>query len=76
VNPDKVKADAETVKDKAAELTGQAKDKVNELGDKKEGEEKEAETVKDKNTESTGKAKEEVNTLDDPTDGKANSDDE
>ena len=33
VDPDKVKADAETVKDKAAELTGQATEGANELVD-------------------------------------------
>lgn len=33
VDPDKVKADAETVKEKAAELTGQATEGVNELVD-------------------------------------------
>lgn len=32
VDPDKVKADAVAVKDKAAELTGQAKEKTNKLG--------------------------------------------
>lgn len=76
VNPDKMKEDAATVKDKAADLTGQAKDKANELGDQKEGEEKEAETVQEKDTEPTGQAKEEVNNLDDPTAGKAKSNDE
>ena len=33
VDPDKVKEDAETVKEKATELTGQAKEEANELGD-------------------------------------------
>ena len=33
VDPDKVKADAETVKDKAAELTGQATEGAHELVD-------------------------------------------
>lgn len=33
VDPDKMKADAETVKDKAVELTGQAKEGANELVD-------------------------------------------
>ena len=33
VDPDKVKADAETVKEKAAELTGQATERANELVD-------------------------------------------
>lgn len=33
VDPDKVKADAEIVKDKAAELTGQAKEEAHELID-------------------------------------------
>ena len=33
VDPDKVKADAETVKEKAAELTGQATEGANELVD-------------------------------------------
>lgn len=33
VDPDKVKADAETVKGKTAELTGKAKEEVNSLGD-------------------------------------------
>ncbi len=33
VDTDKVKADAETVKEKAAELTGDAKDEASRLGD-------------------------------------------
>ena len=33
VDPDKVKADAATVKEKSAELTGKATDRVKELGD-------------------------------------------
>ena len=33
LDPDKVKADAETVKDKAAELTGQATEEAHELVD-------------------------------------------
>jgi hypothetical protein len=33
VDPDKVKADAETVKEKATELTGQATEEANELVD-------------------------------------------
>ena len=37
VDPDKMKADAETVKGKTAELTGQAKEEAIELGDQAKG---------------------------------------
>lgn len=53
VDPDKVKADAETVKEKTTELTGQATEDANEVGD----------PAKEEADELTGQAKEDAEEL-------------